>query len=197
MLEWVVYFLAYVFAGFTLKLGDDLLDEHNKENWAWFPFAVSGLLFGFLMSLSEWDLVLFTAMIVGVIFSGKVNKPQFLIGFGLIITVVFIQGIPDVTDWLEWLTILCILFFAAVLDEKGNDWVDANLTPRAAQFFAYRFSLKCSVLFISVIWPLFFPSAIGLWVFDSGYETAGWISRQQISQSKKSKTTADISEYGS
>jgi uncharacterized membrane protein len=197
MLEWVGYILAYFLAGFTLKLGDDLLDEHNKENLAWFPFAVSGLLFGFLMSLSEWDLVLFTAIIVGVLFSGKVNKPQFLIGFVLIIIIVLIQGIPDVTDWLEWLTILCILFFAAVLDEKGNDWVDTNSTPRAAQFFAYRFSLKCSVLFISVIWPLFVPSAIGLWVFDIGYEGAGWISRHQISQSEESKTAANVSEYGS
>ena len=180
MLEWVWYFLAYLFAGFTLKIGDDLLDEHEKENLAWIPFAVSGLLFGLLMAFSEWDLVLFTAIIVGVLFSGKVNRPPFLIGFLLIITVVIIQGVPPVTDWLEWLTILCILFFAAVLDEKGNDWVDMNLTPRAAQFFEYRFSLKCSVLFISLVWPLFLLSAIGLWVFDFGYEIAGWISRKQI-----------------
>jgi hypothetical protein len=180
MLEWIVYYVAYCLAGFTLKIGDDLLDEYNKESLAWFPLAVAGLLFGLLMVYSEWDLVLFTAIIIGVIFSGKVNKPQFLAGFAFIIIVVLFRGIPTVTYWLDWFTILCILFYAAVLDEKGNDWVDAELTPRAAQFFAYRFSLKCSVLLISILWPLFLPSALGLWVFDLGYETAGWIGRKVV-----------------
>jgi hypothetical protein len=130
------------------------------------------------MTYSQWDLVLFTALIIGVMFSGKVNRPPFLIGFVIIIIVAIFRGIPIVTDWLEWLTILCILFFAAVLDEKGNDWVDKNLTPLAAQFFAYRFTLKCSVLFVSIFWPLFLPTALGLWVFDLGYESFGWSNRR-------------------
>jgi hypothetical protein len=109
-----------------------------------------------------------------------VNKPQFLIGFVLITIVVLFSGIPQVTNWFDWLTIVCILFFAAVLDEKGNDWVDEEVTPRAARFFTYRFSLKCSVVLLSIIWLMFLPSAIGLWVFDIGYETAGWVSRKLV-----------------
>jgi len=156
MLEWVFYYGAYCLAGFTLKLGDDLLDEFDKPIIALVPLALSGLLFGLVMTVSELDLVLMVAIVIGVALSGKVNRPQFLVGFVLIGVVLFVIGVPIITSWLDWFVILGTLLVG---------------------FFRFRFTLKLSVLILAVIWTAFLPSAIGLWLLDLGYETVGYITR--------------------
>ncbi len=179
MLEWVFYFLAYLCAGFTLKLGDDLLDQMEQPRLAWYPLAASGILFGYLMTQTEWDLVLLAAIVIGVLLSGKVNRLQFVVGFFFIALIMLVRGIPAVTDWLVWSALLIMLFLASVLDEKGNDWTDEASSPKAFKFFRYRFTLKLSVLLLTIPWPQFLAAAVGLWMFDIGYELAGWVTRHQ------------------
>lgn len=165
-------------AGLSLKFGDDLLDEVDNPSLAWFPLGISGVLFGLLMTLSEWDLVLFTAILIGVLLSGKVNRRQYVIGFIAIGFILLLLGIPDITNILNWVALLIMLFMASVLDEKGNDWTDATLNPKAALLFKYRFVLKISVLLLAIPWPGFIATAIGLWLFDVGYEVAGWVTQR-------------------
>ena len=169
MLDLLVYFMAYAFAGFTLKLGDDLLDDLNSPDLAWYPLAASGLLFGLLMTSSEWDLVLLTAIIIGVVLSGKVNRREFSIGFLIIVAVILLRGVPTISGWYDWLSLLIMLFLAAVLDERGNDWADSSASPRVAKFFEFRLTLKVSALLLVIPWPLFFLPALGIWLFDLGY----------------------------
>lgn len=178
MIEWVVYFSAYLLAGLTLKIGDDLLDELDRPDLSWIPLALAGVLFGFIMTVSEWDLALMTSIIIGVLVSGKVNRLQFVVGFVLIFSVLIIVGLPPIISWLDWLTVVIMMFLAAVLDERGNDWANQEISPKAYKFFEYRFTLKISVILISILWPLLFPAAVGLWFFDLGYELAGWIVRK-------------------
>jgi hypothetical protein len=192
MIEWIAYFLTYFLAGLSLKLGDDLLDELDRPRAAWFPLSFAGLLFGLLMTVSEWDLVLLTSIVVGVLISGKVNRPQFAVGFVLIFSILLIIGIPVVTGWLDWLTVLFILFMAAVLDEKGNDWADEEVSPLAFKVFEYRFVLKIVALCLVIPWPMFLSTAIGLWVFDLGYELAGWLVRQTSSEGFVGETATDV-----
>jgi len=181
MIEWVAYFSAYLLAGFTLKIGDDLLDELDKPGLSWIPLALAGVLFGFIMTVSEWDLALMTSIIIGVLASGKVNRLQFVSGFVLIFSVVLFVGLPPISSWLDWLTLVIMMFLAAVLDERGTDWANQERSPRAYKLFEYRFTMKISVILISLLWPLLFPAAVGLWFFDFGYETAGWIVRKNYS----------------
>ncbi len=181
MLEWVAYFSAYLLVGLTLKIGDDLLDELDKPDLSWVPLALAGVLFGFIMTVSEWDLALMTSIVIGVIASGKVNRLQFVVGFVLIFAVVLLVGIPVISSWLDWLTLVIMMFLAAVLDERGNEWADQEVSPKAYKFFEYRFTMKVSVILISLIWPLLFPAAVGLWFFDLGYEIAGWLVRRNYS----------------
>lgn len=178
MLEWVAYFSVYLLAGLTLKIGDDLLDELDKPDLSWVPLALAGILFGLIMTVSEWDLALMMSIIIGVIVSGKVNRLQFVVGFVLIFVVVILIGIPPITSWLDWLTLVIMMFFAAVLDERGDEWADQEISPKAYKFFEYRFTMKVSVILISLVWPLLFPAAVGLWFFDLGYEIAGWFGRR-------------------
>jgi len=176
MLDWVFYFLAYLCAGFTLKLGDDLLDQMEQPTFAWLPLAASGILFGYLMTQTEWDLVLLAAIVIGVLLSGKVNRPQFVVGFFFMALIMLVRGVPVVTGWLDWSTLFIMLFLASVLDEKGVDWTDEESSPRAFKFFQYRFALKLSVLLLIIPWPQFLAAAVGLWMFDLGYELAGYVT---------------------
>jgi hypothetical protein len=178
MVEWVAYFSAYFIAGLALKLGDDLLDELDRPKAAWVPLSLAGLLFGLLMTVSEWDLVLLTSIVIGVMVSGKVNRPQFIVGFVLIFGTLLVVGIPVITGWLDWGTVLIILFMAAVLDEKGNEWADKEHSPLAFKLFEFRFVLKMVAIGLVIPWPMFLSTAIGLWVFDLGYESAGWLVRR-------------------
>ncbi len=182
MLEWFIYFAFYLGAGFSLKLGDDLLDEAGKDNLAWIPLGLSGLLFGILMSMSEWDFVLLASIVVAVTASGKVNRVQFSVGFLMIFVALLLVGLPAFTAPLDLMTILILLFLAAVLDEKGNDWADKTASPTAAKFFQYRFSLKTLVLLLVIPWPFFLTTALGLWVFDIGYEASAYLSRNRVTQ---------------
>jgi hypothetical protein len=178
MIEWVAYFSAYFLAGLTLKLGDDLLDNLDRPQAAWVPLSFAGLLFGLLMTVSEWDLVLLTSIVIGVIVSGKVNRPHFIVGFVLIFGTLLVVGVPVITGLLDWYTVLIILFMAAVLDEKGNDWADKEHSPLAFKIFEFRFVLKMVVIGLVIPWPMFLSTAIGLWVFDFGYESVGWLVRR-------------------
>lgn len=179
MIEWVMYFSAYFLAGLMLKTGDDLLDEFDRSDLSWLPLALAGLLFGLVMTVSEWDLALMTSIIIGVLVSGKVNRPQFVVGFVVIAVVVILRGIPSVSGLLDWLALVIMMFLAAVLDERGNDWADQQRTPRAYGFFKYRFTLKVSVLLLSIPWPPLLPAAIGLLFFDIGYEIAAWVVKRR------------------
>lgn len=174
----VLYFAKYLAAGFFLKQGDDLLDEYDRESLAWVTLAVAGAIFGLIMVISEWDLVLLTSIIIGVLVSGKVNRTAYIGGFVMIFAMILLFGLPSITSFLDFMTILILLFLAAVLDEKGNDWADRNQSPRASKFFEYRFTLKVVVLMLCIPWPLFLPTALGMWVFDTGYEVAGWLFRR-------------------
>jgi hypothetical protein len=181
MIEWVAYFSVYLLAGLTLKIGDDLLDELERPDLSWVPLALAGILFGLLMTVSEWDLALLTSIVIGVLVSGKVNRLQFVVGFVLIFAVVILVGLPPISNWLDWLTVVIMMFLAAVLDERGNDWADQEVSPIAYKFFDYRFTMKVSVILISLVWPLLFPAAVGLWFFDLGYEIAGRIAKRNYS----------------
>ncbi len=192
MLELMLYFAMYFFAGLSLKLGDDLLDELDRPQAAWIPLSFAGILFGLLMTVSEWDLVLLTSIVIGVIVSGKVNRPQFIAGLVIILGTLLVVGMPLVTNWLDWWALLFILFMAAVLDEKGNDWADREKSPIAFKLFEYRFVLKIVVLGLVIPWPMFLSAAVGLWIFDLGYETTHLLLKRLLNESLVSETTTDI-----
>ncbi|MFW9846451.1 MAG: hypothetical protein ACFFD6_06875, partial [Candidatus Thorarchaeota archaeon] len=72
------------------------------------------------------------------------------------------------------------LLVAAIIDEVGNDRVEKSEKRFLSHFFAYRFTLKVTVLLISLIIPDFITRAVGLWVFDFGYENMGVVIRRRF-----------------
>ncbi|RDE16480.1 MAG: hypothetical protein C4K47_01085 [Candidatus Thorarchaeota archaeon] len=186
---WIIYLAMYWSAGLTLKTGDDLLDELNRPNLAWFPLGLSGLFFGTVMTLSQWDMAMLGAVVIGVLLTGKVDKPQFMAGFLLIGLLLAIRGIPVVTAWLDWWALLIMLLLAAAIDEVGHGIMESGTQgvigfskiSNAAWFFRHRFTLKLSALLLCILWPGLFPSAVGIWMFDLGYEIAGSLLKSKRS----------------
>lgn len=172
----LVLLLIYSLAGFSLKLGDDLLDELDRGSLSWIPLSASGILFGIIAVTSEWGLALIAAIVIGVTLSGKVNRPQFGVGFVLIAAVLFVSGVPLPSDLLRWLALVSAMVLAAAIDERGNNWADNARPSILAAFFAHRFMLKVSVIIISFIIVEFALTAIGLWLFDLGYEVAARVT---------------------
>jgi len=106
--------------------------------------------------------------------SGKVNRPQYLVGFIMIGASLLLGGIPAINSGFVLFALLFILLLAAIIDERGNDWADSDERRWISYFFYYRFTLKVAVILLSIIWPAFFAAALGLWMFDLGYELAGF-----------------------
>ncbi len=173
MLEWTIYFSLYWLAGFSLKIGDEMLDTLHRARMSLIPLSLAGLTFGVLMSTSQWDLVLLCAIIIGVVVSGKMNRVQFIVGPVVIGIVLLIFGLPEITDAYVLVFILVALLLAAAADEMGNDWADKKREAGIlVRFFRYRFGLKLCVLVIAIGVPSFLPAALGLWLLDVGYEIA-------------------------
>ena len=107
--------------------------------------------------------------------SGKVNRPQFIVGFIMMSALLLLGGIPVISNGTALFALLFILLLAAIVDERGNDWTDSGEGKWTAYFFHYRFTLKVAVVLLSIIWTPFFATAVGLWFFDLGYELAGFV----------------------
>jgi hypothetical protein len=82
-------------------------------------------------------------------------------------------GVPVISNGIGRLILLLTLLLAAIIDERGNDWADSGERAVLSYFFYYRFTMKMAVILLSIIWPPFFGAAVGLWMFDVGYELAG------------------------
>ncbi len=176
----LTYYLLYFVAGASLKLGDDLLDEFDRPRQSWIPLTISGVTFGLLMTNSEWDLALFSSMILGVIVTRKVNRPQFLSGFVSIGLILYVVGVPSITNPWIWILTLFVVSISAAVDETGNDWFENKDRKCVRLFFQYRLSMKFAVLILGLVIPAFMPTAIGLWIFDLGYELVGQGARRHF-----------------
>ncbi len=185
MLSLPIYYTLYLIAGMALKLGDDLLDDLNRPKLAWFPLLVAGTSFGILMTQTEWDLALFLAIIVGVLVSGKVNRPQFFVGFIVIGVILWVCGPAYIPVPLEWGAVFLALIIASAIDEFGNDRFESSQNEVMSVFFKYRFSLKLVALIIGCIRWGFIQTMIGLWIFDLSYEVMGRLVRTVIAHADR------------
>ncbi len=179
----VVYTLTYLVAGLTLKTGDDVLDELDMPWLAWTPLVLSGLMFGLIMTVSQWDFALMTAIVIGVTLAGKVNRVEFAGGFIALVAVLVFVGPPTVTDLGGWVTLVIVLLIAAAADEAAGNWTEGRGTSPLTWLLEHRFVLKACALSVIPIWPQFLPAGLGLWVFDAGYEMAGTLVKRAQSRS--------------
>ena len=112
----------YIFLGAGIKFIDDAFDrEVFDKRIALLLAPVLGILAAFTMSLSIESATLLTAIILGVFFTGKIDNKAFWAGLFVCLVGMLLFGIINFL-WLP----LIFLTVSGVVDELGNDFVDAK-----------------------------------------------------------------------
>jgi len=162
MIDPLMVIIIYVLAGFTLKL-TDFYGEHRTGYLPYLITLLSASLFTLLISESEYSSAIAIGIIVGVLLSGKINRPNLIFGLLLIISLSLLLGfvIPNQIVFL----ISVFAFIDEVFHEKFK-----NRSKILRTFFQFRPVLKISIaLFFLLKWlPL--THLIGFFCFDLSYD---------------------------
>lgn len=151
-------------AGATLKLADILGERGDTPILCFLTSCTSGVLIGTLMTLDRFSSALFSGIILGVLFAGKVDRP--CLGFGLIAVAL--------TAWLlgprtPALIPLSIIVLASFTDEIGHDRYQAQ-AGSLGKFFKYRCILKLAMI-LSLLFGIVPLHITGMfYLFDLAYD---------------------------
>lgn len=182
-----LFLIIFGILGAGIKYIDAAYDDkifNKKIALALAPFL--GILWAYTMLINPVAATILLAVIIGVLFKGKIDNIAHLAGLLVIIAIIFIAGVQ--------LMILPLIFLAtaALLDEIGNDFVDKRrnkldtnkfLHRFIVSFFDQRWVLKVALLFlcfIGVIPLIFFLAMVS---FDYAY-----LGVRFYSKTKQNKT---------
>jgi hypothetical protein len=180
-----VYFflISFPLLGAGIKYIDDAFDEkrYNKKI-AIILAPILGLLWSYSMIIDQISATILLAVILGVLFKGKIDNKAHLIGFVIISSIILFIGIN-----LMFLPLI-MLIASVILDEVGNDVIEYNkgffnenrLCHKCfITFFDQRWLTKLTILYMVFIglFPWYFFLAILL--FDSAYLFVRMYSRSQ------------------
>lgn len=149
--------------GFTLKVADFSGEWRSRDVSILFA-AISGLLLGLLITESAFSSAIVLGIIIGVGASGKINKPNLVLGVIVVVITALIFGFSTPSFW-HLLIIASFAFF----DEVGHGRF-AGRGGFLAKFFSIRGSLKLVVILLAVIESLPILYAGGFLVFDLTYD---------------------------
>lgn len=146
-MELIVLALFYMFSGFLMKFSDDAYDERGDKKFASIIGIICGLCIGFLVINSVDAAYIFFAILLGTLFSKKIDGIHHILTLATFVLVAFIFGIPQIS-----LLTLIICSAAAFIDEIGND------NPKVIQkshffgvFFRYRFTMKIAIFLLAFL----------------------------------------------
>ena len=148
--------LAAIVSGAGIKFVDYIEDTLNgKSLWKWPVALIAGIALGYLLAYSPASTI-FIAIIAGVVFMGKVDRPS--LGFGLFVAVLFalLFGIAPID-----LTLIVPFFILAAMDELP-------LTGALYPLRKYRLWTKIGALAVGLTlwqWQYF----VALMAFDAAY----------------------------
>jgi hypothetical protein len=168
-----ILLLLYSILGAGIKFIDAAYDEHTfNKKLALIIAPILGLLWVYTMIINPVSATILLAILIGVLFKGKIDNFAHLSGAIIIFPILFYIGID--------IMIIPFLFLAAAafLDEVGNDYVSNGLENSnrygflhlfIKYFFDHRWLMKCSILFLCLIGliPLLF--FVAMVFFDYAY----------------------------
>ncbi|AUB58504.1 hypothetical protein BK008_09400 [Methanobacterium sp. MZ-A1] len=168
--------ILYASSGFFMKFSDDALDMENNTIMG----VISGLIcvagIGYLSVNFPDAATIFLAILMGTLFSGKVDKLGHIVTLVIFLAILVIFGLPSIG-----LGALIICTLAAWVDEVGNDRESLKGKKIVETFFNYRFTMKIVVLALALLgafYPVQFQgfqpvTFIYFILFDLSYELAG------------------------
>jgi hypothetical protein len=185
-----IFLIAYPVLGAGLKYIDDAFDERTfNKKIALVLAPLLGILWAYTMLIDPVSATILLAVLLGVLFKGKIDNYAHALGLGVIVIILIAAGV-------QLLTLpLILLVAAAVLDEAGNDIVDYNKNSFDTSnffhkgiiaFFDQRWVTKLAILYIALlgVFPWYFFLAMLL--FDGAYLVVRMYSRSRNQSNKSS-----------
>jgi len=163
ILPTVLLLIIFLAAGISLKLADTT-GERSRSVLSYLLAALSGVLFGILISESKISSAIMLGIVIGVMASAKVNKPNLVFGLVVALITAAICGFAIPVVWL----FLAVATFAFI-DEIGHNRYSKLKSP-LRWFFQYRCSLKVTIVFLMIMTVLPLVYCGGFLLFDAGYE---------------------------
>ena len=162
IIDHLIVIIIFILTGFSLKL-TDYLGEHNTGYTTYIITVFAAFFFSLLISESEYSSAIAIGIIIGVFLSGKVNKPNLIVG--LILTVFFSLLLGFTFPNQIVIPISIFAFIDEVFHEKFETFYkNFNF------FLQFRPILKTVIiLFFLLNWlPLIY--FIGFFCFDLSYD---------------------------
>ncbi|PKL68739.1 MAG: hypothetical protein CVV28_01100 [Methanobacteriales archaeon HGW-Methanobacteriales-1] len=146
-MEIIVLALFYMLSGFLMKFSDDAYDEMGNKKLAAIVGIICGLCIGFLVVNSVDATYIFFAILLGTLFSKKIDGVHHILTLATFVLVAFIYGFPQIS-----ILTLIICSIAAFIDEIGNDnqkLIEKNHFLEV--FFRYRFAMKITIFSLAFL----------------------------------------------
>lgn len=196
-----LFLLFFGILGAGIKYIDSAYDDkifNKKIALCIAPFL--GILWAYTMLINQVAATILLAVIIGVLFKGKIDNIAHLAGLLVIFAIIFVAGVQ--------LMVIPLVFlgFAALMDEVGNDFVDKrknslNMNKYSHKFvvlfFDQRWVLKVIILILGIVGTISLVFFLAMFSFDYAYLGVRWYSKLrknirvpivQISESDKYAT---------
>ncbi len=187
-LLFVFYLLVYIYTGFALKL----IDQVNDENFKLDPkkkiiiLVTSPILAGIVMGMEPYNGSVGLMLILGLIFTKKVNVRDFKIYAILVVSSMFVVSVfNQFYVFLNFLSIILTIIFlllAVIADEFLNEFLDSKdiKNPILKKVASIRPILKI-VAFILPLFNLFtFYHAVMILGLDIAYDLTNYFTEPKI-----------------
>jgi len=183
------YFSLFLFSSFFLlgagiKYVDDAFDEKIFfKSIALVVAPLLGILWGITMALNNITGTLLLAILLAVLFKGKIDNVAHITGFLVIIFLLFVFG------FFSFLLIpLIFITIAGIIDEIGNDIADKKIVFSNnyfiniffLKFFEFRFTMKLAVLAFALMNFFSLIYFVAFILFDLGYHLMAFRGMQLI-----------------
>jgi len=151
--------ILYALSGFFMKFSDDALDMENNTLLGVMGGIICVVGIGYLSVNFTDAATIFLAILLGTLFSGKVDKVGHLVTLIIFLAILAVFGIPEIG-----LIALAMCTIAAWLDEVGNDRESLKGVKIVETFFNYRCTMKITVLVLSILGGLqmIYPQIMGV-----------------------------------
>jgi hypothetical protein len=178
------FFLCYPILGAGIKIMDAAFDEKTiNRKVAFFLAPLLAILGAYAMYINIASATILLAIILGVFFTGKIDNRAHILAMLVIFPIIYLAKI-------EFLILpLIILVLGGIFDEVGNDFIDKrkefiNLKKFSHKFIYYffeqRWTLKVTILLLSVVNLLPFYFFFAMILFDYSYLTVTYYSKVKI-----------------
>jgi len=169
---------VFILGGVTLKLAD-ISGEKGKNILQYVSATAAALSFGLLISDSQTASSIMLGIIIGVLVSRKVNRPNLAIGLVLTLVIAVILGFKTPN-----IPLLATVSLAALTDEICHDRFTEEKSS-LSKLFHFRPILKLTMVILATASLVEVAYAVGFLSFDIAYDYTDWLINRQGKQKQE------------